>query len=199
MNYDYVSSATNRPLAAKMLADPTYRAMYISCFCNLMPYFNNTNMDPVIDSLANVIRADVYADNLKSYTNQQFEDNINMQVNMTPGIKSFISARSASLTSQLSFTNCWLGTPGNNPVSQTLSIYPNPAQNSATLHIPASATTAQITVLDVNGNEVENLSMNRVSDTTFQLSTAEMANGVYFIVLNSDGNPPLTSKLVVMH
>jgi spore coat protein CotH len=199
MPYDYVSTPTSsRPLASKMLADPTYRSMYLSCFCNLMPYFNNTMMDATIDSLANVIRSSVYSDNLKSYTNQQFEDNITMPVNQTPGIKSFISARSASLTSQLSFTGCWLGAP-DIVAAQTFTIYPNPAHESATLIVPSSTSAIQLKVTDLNGNEVKNLSLSRISDTLFQLSTAEMANGVYFVTLITDGNAPLTSKLVVMH
>lgn len=199
MPYDFVNTPTaSRPLAAKMLADPTYRSMYLTCFCNLMPYFNNTMMDAKIDSLANVIRSSVYSDNLKSYTNQQFEDNITMTVNMTPGIKSFISARSASLVSQLSFTGCWLGAPEAVP-APTLSIFPNPARHSATLVVPPATDPARLKVTDLNGNEVQNLSFIPISATTLQLSTTEMANGVYFVSLITDGNAPLTSKLVVLH
>jgi spore coat protein CotH len=200
MNYDFVSSSTSRPLATKMLADPTYRSMYLTCFCNLMPYFNNTAMDGTIDSLANVIRSSVYSDNLKTYTNQQFEDNLTMAVNGTPGLKSFISARAASLTSQLSFTGCWLGT---NEIanSTALSLFPNPAQNSTTLILPAgtTATVEQLKIVDVNGKEVQNSSVTQSTATSFVISTAEMANGIYFILLNTDENATLTSKLVIMH
>ncbi len=201
MPYDFISMpATSRPLAMKMLADPTYRAMYLTCFCNLMPYFNNANMDATIDSLANVIRASVYSDSLKFFTNQQFENNLTMPVNNTPGIKSFIAARSASLTSQLSFTGCWLSAPETGSDKQSLSIYPNPAAQSATLLIPgATISSSQVKVVDVNGNEVENIFISAVSAHSFSLSTAELANGVYFIVLNTEGKAPVTTKLVVMH
>ncbi|MDQ3112396.1 MAG: CotH kinase family protein [Bacteroidota bacterium] len=198
MNYDYVSSSTNRPLATKMLADPTYRAMYLSCLCNLMPYFNNSQMDATIDSLANVIRSSVYSDNLKTYTNQQFEDNINMPVNSTPGLKSFISARSASLTSQLSFTNCWLGVNEQPVFTNAISVYPNPAQTSVTISVSESAgADAVISFSDVTGKEL--LLIQPDQNHQYVLSTADLPAGIYFLVLNSAGNSPVTSKLVVMH
>lgn len=200
MPYDFVSApSTSRPLATKMLADTTYHAMYVSCFCNLMPFFNNTTMDPVIDSLANVIRSSVYSDNLKFYTNQQFEDNISMQVNGTPGIKSFISTRVASLTSQLAFSGCWLGTAELNSGMESVSVYPNPAQDITTLVLPVSTTISALKVLDINGKEIQNLSFSQLNTNTYNLSTAEMANGIYFIVLESGEKASLTTKLVVMH
>jgi spore coat protein CotH len=196
MPYDYVSN--NRPLATKMLADPMYRAMYLQCLCNLMPYFNNSTMDATIDSLANVIRSSVYSDNLKTYSNQQFEDNINMPVNSTPGIKSFISARSASLTSQLSFTGCWLGANELTPVANAISVFPNPAQTSVTISVSeAVAPDALISFRDVTGKELQVIQPGQ--NRNFVLSTADLPDGVYFLVLNSTGNAPFTSKLVVIH
>ncbi|CAN5852912.1 hypothetical protein BH11BAC7_BH11BAC7_23360 [soil metagenome] len=200
MPYDFVSTpTTSRPLASRMLADPTYRAMYVSCFCSIMPFFNNTTLDPIIDSLANVIRSSVYSDNLKSYTNQQFEDNITMQVGGTPGIKSFISARVASLTTQLAFSGCWLGTQALSDATPTISIYPNPAQDAVTLILPAASNASQLKVMDVNGKEIENISISQVASDTYIISTSEMANGIYFIVLDIQGKGPVTSKLVVLH
>lgn len=199
MNYDYVSQPNNRPLAAKMLADPTYHAMYITAFCNLMPYFNNTAMDAYIDSLANAIRADVYADNLKSYTNQQFEDNINMTVNNTPGIKSFITARSASLSSQLAPFGCWLGVTENTNAA-TLSVFPNPANSTTTIALPSNWNTADCTLqlFDMTGRQNE---ANYVSSEAnkYILATDGLANGVYLIFLTNSNGEKISGRISVAH
>jgi hypothetical protein len=63
----------------------------------LLSDFNSTYFTPVIDSLANVIRPSVYADTKKFFSNQQFETNLANNVMNYPGLKSFISARSASV------------------------------------------------------------------------------------------------------
>jgi hypothetical protein len=196
MNYDYVSSTTTRPLATKMLADPTYHAMYISAFCNLMPYFNNTVLDPVIDSLANVIRTSVYSDNLKSSTNQQFEDNITMTVNNSPGIKSFISARVTSLNSQLASYGCWLNVEEQATATNSFTLFPNPAQNSVTITTAENADDAMLSLRDVTGKEIGGTVFTRNGENQFLLSTGGLADGVYFVTLSS-GNKLFTSKLVV--
>lgn len=199
MNYDYVSSATSRPLATKMLADPTYHAMYISAFCNLMPYFNNTVLDPVIDSLANVIRSSVYSDNLKFSTNQQFEDNINMTVNNSPGIKSFISARAASLSSQLASYGCWLNVNEQAATANPVSLFPNPAQHSVTITVsPGNTDNPVLALYDVTGKEITSAVFLRNGENEFSLETGELASGVYFVNMTS-GNNFFTSKLIVVH
>ncbi|HET6991905.1 MAG TPA: CotH kinase family protein [Bacteroidia bacterium] len=201
LNYDYLSQPANRPLAEKMLADATYHQMYISAFCNMMPDFTNAKLDPKIDSLANLIRADVYADPNKFFTNQQFEDNITMNVGNTAGIKSFITARATSLSSQLQPYGCWTGVTENNPAPETFAIFPNPSSSSAAITIPSAWNMAdcELRVFDATGKDISTENLISSSNNSYVLSTVTMANGIYFVTLTNSAGERMESRLSVMH
>ncbi len=201
LNYDYLSQPANRPLAQKMFADPTYRSYYIASFCAMMPDFTNANLDPKIDSLANAIRADVYADPNKFFTNQQFEDNLTMNIGNTAGLKPFITARAASLSTQLQPFGCWTGVPENNSASQALSVFPNPSSSSATIVLPSSwiLTDCTIHIFDAQGREISNENLESSSNNSYVLSTENMTNGIYFITLTNGAGERMQSRLSVMH
>jgi hypothetical protein len=109
MSVTYVSSATNRPLVGKIMNTTTLRNEYLRSLCFLRSgYFSSVRLFPHIDSIANVIRPYVTEDPRKMYTVTQFETNINVDINAAggggtrkPGLKSFITARQASVQSQL--------------------------------------------------------------------------------------------------
>lgn len=190
LNYDYVNNPTNKPLTANMFSDATYHAMYISAYCDLMQDFSNAAMDGYIDSLANMIRADVYADTLKSYTNQQFEDNQTMAVGQTPGLKSFISARRSSLTSQLSAYGCWLSTEEKATNAGLLKVFPNPAATSATILLPEGwdAGTTTLQLYDATGRATA-VQTDALASNQLHFSTSGLTNGIYFAVVTSaDGS-----------
>lgn len=103
------SPAANRPLIQKMLANSTYKDLLKNTICGWIQYdFSNAKLDAKIDSLANAIRTDVYADTKKFYTNTQFEDNLTMDINVTGspglstimGLKPFITARRNALATE---------------------------------------------------------------------------------------------------
>lgn len=103
------SPAANRPLIQKMLANSTYKDLLKNTICDWIQYdFSNAKLDAKIDSLANAIRTDVYADTKKFYTNTQFEDNLTMDINVTGspglstimGLKPFITARRNALATE---------------------------------------------------------------------------------------------------
>ncbi|MCE2713077.1 MAG: CotH kinase family protein, partial [Cryomorphaceae bacterium] len=72
----------NRPLIEKMFADLEFRSLYEEVVCTYLEYWFSLNgMSDRIDSLANLIRPSVYADPIKFFTNQQFEDNLNSNIN----------------------------------------------------------------------------------------------------------------------
>jgi len=89
----------------------------------------------------------------------------------------------------------------NNVVStqNTVSIYPNPAVDNATVSIQANdATVANVKVMDMVGKTV--LEMNNVNvnsgSTTIELNTANFNAGVYMLVVTMDGNTS-TKQLVI--
>lgn len=188
--YNYVNQPQNKPLASKMLADANYYTMYINSLCNLMQDFSNTEMDAYIDSLANMIRADVYADTLKSYSNQDFENNIIGNVNQSPGLKSFIAARRSSLTSQLLPYGCWLTVEEQAAFNAELKLYPNPASDQVTIGLPAGWETNSCTVMlfDACGRNTGAIATVSGSET-FVIPLNELANGIYFArVSHTDGS-----------
>ena len=128
----YIPNPSNsRPLTANMLQNVTYKNNYIATLCNyVFNDFDTAHLYPIVDSLANAIRSDVYADPNKMYSNVQFENNINTTVAsgmfQLPGLKSFILHRRNALVTELATLGC---TTGINNVEQTgleFCIYPNP-------------------------------------------------------------------------
>ncbi|NUN08412.1 MAG: CotH kinase family protein [Ignavibacteriaceae bacterium] len=119
LSVTYVLNQTQRPLFAKILNTIALKNEYLRNLCLIFTgYFNTTRLFPKIDSIANTIRPYVYADSRKQYTNNQFEINIQSDLNIQgvagtnriPGIKSFISARQTSVQNQLTAlgVNCSL-------------------------------------------------------------------------------------------
>lgn len=198
--YDYVNQPANRPLATKMLADANYHAMYIDAFCNLMPDFSNAVLDPYIDSLANVIRTDVYADTMKFYTNQQFEDNMTMNVNQSAGLKPFITARHASLTSQLSAYGCWLSTAETATENSAASVFPNPSSTTATVQLPAGwhAEDCILHLVDPAGREVET-GATTAGNAALVFSTEKLSDGVYFGSITDASGALVYFRFAVQH
>jgi hypothetical protein len=102
----YVVSDTARPFLGKIINNSTLKNAYLLAMCVLSKtYFTSTSLYPHIDSIANLIRTDVYADARKMYTNSQFETNIISDLTISgerkPGLKSFIITRENSISTQL--------------------------------------------------------------------------------------------------
>jgi spore coat protein CotH len=104
----YTTPPHNRhPLAMRMLENSFYKTQYLNTICRFTNnYFRPPRLNPIIDSIASLIRKDYFADNLKMYSNQNFDDNINGAVNINgrdiPGLKSFIANRSLAVQNELS-------------------------------------------------------------------------------------------------
>ncbi|HEU4719224.1 MAG TPA: T9SS type A sorting domain-containing protein, partial [Bacteroidia bacterium] len=182
-------------------------SMYISSLCWMMQDFNNAYLDPIIDSLANRIRTDVYADSLKFYTNQQFEDDMTMDVQVPggpgggwiPGLKNFIAARNASMTSQLAPFGCYLSVNEIVP-SPSLSLFPNPGNDLVTVTLPSGWTTSNSTlhVFDFSGREILN-DDRRDGKTSFGMDVSSFADGLYLVEIRREDGTSLSSRMIVSH
>lgn len=199
--YDYINQPANRPLAAKMLADPTYHQMYIYTYCYFMQDFTNAFLDPYIDSLANLIRADVYADSNKFYSNQNFEDNLTIDIVGTGpnggnilGLKNFIASRRASLEVQLAPYGCYLSIESVVAAPEALFVFPNPAYDVLQVNLPDSWNGQIVTleILDITGRVIER----RISagSSAFNLNVAELAAGTYIIRATNTNGSVLSSR-----
>ena len=131
-------NATDRPLANRMLNDVAYKNQYITFVCDFLNTFNPSVLNPKIDSIYNLIKADVYADPLKMFTNSDFDNNINSNITVSsttyPGLKSFIQNRSTNIQNELTTLgyNCSfiLGINDSKQNEIALKIYPNPTSNN---------------------------------------------------------------------
>lgn len=120
LSVTHISSAEERPLLGAVLNTPALRNGYLRTYGNIFyDLFSSSRLFARIDSVANFIRPYVYGDPRKMYTNEQFEENLNSDIDAEggdgprkPGLKSFIALREASVASQLAA----LGITDNPPV-----------------------------------------------------------------------------------
>ncbi len=129
--------AANRPLNNNMLQVAAYEQALADAVCEYTLYdFSSAALEPVIDSLANLIRTSVYADPNKFFTDLNFEDNLDGTVNILgmppsggnfPGLKSFIANKRLAVTNELVGYGCFVGINETETISAN--VYPNPASN----------------------------------------------------------------------
>lgn len=199
LSWNYLSQPPNRPLCNKMLQNQTYTDMYRAALCDLASDFNNTYLDPIIDSLANVIRTDVYNDTQKFYSNQDFENNLSSNVGNIPGLKSFITNRHNALLNQLSAYSCWLGT-GSPAESATAGCYPNPFRESTVIMLPPgwNAGNCRIQIFDVSGRDAGMVFGITQSRDRIQLQASEQAAaGTYIATLHTDEGETVRVRLLI--
>lgn len=184
---------TNRPLTDKLLQNTTYKNIYANIVCNYVAnYFSNSYLDPKIDSLYPIIKPHVYADPNKPYSNQQFEDNITMNVmGNIPGLKSFIANRHASLVSQLMAYGCNMGTDELH-LSNSFQAYPNP--NSGVFTIAGDKFPVQIKIYNSLGQTIHEQTLNNILRT---VTLNEATSGIYFYRIFSENIPLTSGKIIV--
>ncbi|MCW3104644.1 MAG: hypothetical protein JWO09_3084 [Bacteroidetes bacterium] len=176
------SPASSRPLVQKMLTVPAYRNLLISTICQWMENdFTNAALDPKIDSLANAIRADVYADTKKFYSNADFDNNLSSDVGMTMGIKSFIAARRTALLAELAANGCNVGVEEMQQ-EDAVRIYPNPAGESITVDFKSSGPENTLSVYDLTGRL---LLYKENCGSSVQADVSGLPSGMYIVKANS--------------
>jgi spore coat protein CotH len=193
----YVSSTTSRPLCTKMLANTAYKAALTQEFCEqIQNSFSNTLLDPKIDSLANAIRADVYADTLKSYSNQNFEDNIVMDINLPggpgvggnfAGLKPFITARKQAITTELASNGCYVSV-NEHELPLQIEVFPNPANSILSFSSPVEIKTVR--VFSVDGKLVYSSAKSNKNS----LDVSALAPGIYFVQMTATDNRSAVKK-----
>jgi hypothetical protein len=89
----------------------------------------------------------------------------------------------------------------NVPVTTSLSLYPNPAANgSAVNYTLARSGSVSLNLFDAAGRLISNLDTgNKVAGTyNVDINTRELANGTYFVILNTEVEN-VTRSLVILH
>ncbi len=178
------SPGSSRPLVANMLTVPAYKASLVNVFCQWLQYdFSNAALDPKIDSLANAIRTDVYADPIKFYSNTDFENNLSSDVGMTMGIKSFITARRNALMTELFNNGCYVGVTENTATENRALVYPNPAKDVITIDLQNTAGENVLSIYNSVGQEVLK---HELSDQLVTIDISGFSEGVYLVRINEN-------------
>jgi hypothetical protein len=189
----YVTPDVNyRPLVKRMLENAAFRNTYLQTICSYASNdFLPSVLNPKIDALHTRIQADVYADNLKMYSNVNFEDNINGDTTINGydviGLKSFIANRSTAVTAELNalgYSNCPLplATAGTLATS-AISIYPNPAGNYFAINSTTSQAGLQLSIYDLQGKTFHRQALTAENNNRIQIDG--LAAGMYFIKLEN--------------
>lgn len=186
----YTGNPGSRPLIEKMVANSTYKTDLATETCYLLQYFfNEDHIFPKIDSIADVIRPFVYADTKKTYSNQQFEDNIT--TDLTPGggggggnmfgLKSFLTTRHDFILQEIQSYGCYALATDNSIAAETI-LYPNPVEDR--LYITSSTVISQVNIIDLTGK-----SYLETSDASDGISITELSTGIYFArITDKEGN-----------
>ena len=185
-----------RPLIQKMLGNMQYKNEYIATFCLWLENdFSNAALDIKIDSLANAIRADVYADTKKFFTNQQFDDNITMDMGNTMGLKPFISSRRSALLAELALNNCTMSISEKTDKHNLFTLFPNPSDGYLNLLFTSTNTSDKIniTISNTLGQQIYEKSFTGSKTVSIKL---QQEAGIYFISTSISGKTQ-TSKLIL--
>lgn len=84
------------------------------------------------------------------------------------------------------------------PGATEVELYPNPAMDEVNITLPGYAgKSLQITVYNNVGQAVIVREIDEVQDAAERLSLRELANGVYFVTVRSEGIPAQTQKLII--
>ena len=191
---NYTGGGTNnRPLCNKIIADPVLYNQYVTEVCWLTGFhFLQSYWFPRIDSIKNVIKADVYSDPNKFYSNALFDSNIDTSFTTTgpppggstiPGLKSFFNHRRASLVSQVLAAGCNVGIVENYKVNSII-IKPNPTNGRITVWVNDQK--QEIIFYDLLGKKVNVECIGNVSDNEKQYSFEALPKGIYLCKIGSE-------------
>ncbi len=202
--YTHIPQPFNqRPLMNRLLQDATLKQAYTDRYCELLPYFTNEAFDPRIDSLADLIRPHVYEDTKKTYTNEQFEQNLSQDVNLpspngpmvVAGLKAFISARRTALVQQLEAAGGCVASATNEAADTGLKIYPNPSKGEFFLRNKGTGI-VEMHLSDLTGRTIQQ--WEGVFENGQMTWPAIQHAGVYFLQIRRNDGTVGIEKLVVV-
>ena len=176
-----------RPLLERMFDHDELYSRYLDHVCEMTEtLFNETHLHERIDVVTELIASSVYADDNKMYSNADF--NVNVVSNLssgggpmggtTYGLKSFVTNRSAHVTSQL---ECQTVSDVQS-LASSLRTFPNPAQHEVIVEgLPQGSS---VSLVSASGQVVFEALAN--DQHLPRIDVATLAEGMY-ILRSSNG------------
>ena len=191
-----------RPMMNRLWPDAKYKQALADHLCSLLADFSNVKMDARIDSLAALIRADVYADTLKFFPNNRFEENLAQDVtgNGAPGVgniaglKPFIAARRASLLQQLALYGCAATEVVEHAKPPEIDLAPNPASDEVRVHT-GEQPIESLSLFNPDGRLMFQAPVDGSSEMVLDLRS--LPPGVFYLLVNTGEAVHLRRLLVV--
>ncbi len=194
--YYLPNPSNSRPLPTKMFQYyPTYKTQLSDIIFNwLNTTYTPSYIDQYIDSLADIIRPFVYADNLKQYTNQQFETNLSSTITTTGGpggpggfeilgLKSFYATRFDCIKEQLIALGYFtLSDSQHLEPESTPNVFPNPAAD----HIYFNLTLSQGAIISITDLTGRTMIQSSVSNNRVDVSA--LSAGCYILSVSDNGS-----------
>lgn len=181
----------SRPLPERMFSVyPAYKTQYTDYVYQWLDNYTPSRMNSIIDSLADLIRPYVYADPIKLYTNQMFEDNLSQNVTIpaggmgsftVPGLKSFYANRYNCIKNELLSLGYWPLGEGYAYSITSPQIYPNPASDYFVVEWPQVM--GKVQLYDITGKQVEEYSFYQRGICSLQ----HLPGGLYLVKVSADG------------
>lgn len=186
--------AEEKPLVINVMESEIYREQYFNHLCVLIDnYFTIENLETYLDDTKALITDAVDEDPNKYYTTSQFNSNLNTNITVVddwgfetviPGLKSFISDRYATVTSQLDSYehSCTALSIEEETIIEAKghNVFPNPS-NTGIFNIVFANAVDQITVYNSYGQIVQTHIVSTLLSTELDLS--KQARGLYIIDL----------------
>jgi spore coat protein H len=183
----FPNPSNSRPLINNMVVNNYYKQLLIDKACQWLQYeFSNAALDGKIDSIANRIRPFVYADTNKFYSNQNFDDNLSMDVTVNGGavlfgLKSFIGERRNALMAEISALGCVTSNSQNEYPNVQFQVYPNPAKDLILFSGLESNTKFEVELYSSSGQKKLHRNDFMSSD---KIDCSGFSPGIYLIMIN---------------
>lgn len=197
------------PLTSRILENDEFKLQYYNEVCQLVIGLGATSsIHARIDGLADMIRNDVYLDDKKKYTNQDFEDNVayggvdELYIGNLYGMKDFTEKRVNKLTAELAdlgVSNCMNTTSIENSIGEeiSLSLYPNPVSRNFTItgNGLEEADIHSIKILNLLGKEVLNIEDRSLSNSV-TINTKQLNPGAYMLTVYTQTGMTCTKQFI---
>ena len=177
-----------RPLLERIFDNDLFMSQYTSEICLLLDtVFNPTYLNPIIDNYKDLIQQYVYADNNKMYSNNDFDTNIESNLNSGPGpgpggaiygLKSFIETRFNYLTSTV---DCTASSSLEESHFEHLVVYPNPSVDIIMIK-GAIEYPIQYSLFSVDGKLILDGQLNEMNA---QIDLSGLSPNVYYLKLGN--------------
>lgn len=188
--------SSDLPLLQNIYANASLKAAFLNYISGFLSTdFTTAYFYPKIDSLADLIRTDLYADTKKMFSNAEFEDNLEYTIvtngfKQIPPLKDFLADRIDAVILELAGLGIVVGVEDSR--KQNMSIFPNPA--SKFFRIKNGETIREVTIIDILGKVVY---QSKPGSQLVQVDiTGLPRSGIYLISIKTDLSTKFEKLLV---